>query len=104
MLFIAALSVFVLRVAQLHLGVRSTASPFDTFKQKLFSFSTVQTLGWYTFSAWWFSEVYIWSAPEKANLGWIAAGKYGLDFIEGYGADGFSDHGNAGGSTRGPYT
>ncbi|KAL8826641.1 MAG: hypothetical protein Q9191_003673 [Dirinaria sp. TL-2023a] len=72
------LSIFVLRVAQLHIGARSTVSPFQTFVQQVFSFSAVQTFGWYAFSAWWFSEIYIWSAAADANLGWISAGKYGM--------------------------
>ncbi|CAF9920898.1 MAG: hypothetical protein ALECFALPRED_001659 [Alectoria fallacina] len=75
LLFLSALSIFVLRVAQLHLGIRTTASPFETFTIYLFRLNTVQTLGWYLFSAWWFSEVYMWSVPESANLGWVAAGK-----------------------------
>lgn len=75
LLFVSALSIFVLRVAQLHLGSRTTASPFETFTRYLFRLNTVQTLAWYLFSAWWFSEVYMWSVPESANLGWVAAGK-----------------------------
>lgn len=35
----------------------------------------MQTLIWYTFSAWWFSEVYIWSAPGEARLWWIDYGR-----------------------------
>ena len=92
LLFLSVLSIFVLRVAQLHLGkaggvakgekgtesatgARTTASPFQTFTRYFFRLNTIQTLGWYLFSAWWFSEVYMWSAPESANLGWIAAGR-----------------------------
>ena len=92
LLFVSALSIFVLRIAQLHLGMiwrmpeknrvlkrasgaRTTASPFETFTTYLFRLNTFQTLGWYIFSAWWFSEVYMWSVPDSANLGWVAAGK-----------------------------
>ncbi|KAA6410386.1 MAG: nuclear envelope [Lasallia pustulata] len=75
LLFLCVLSVFVLRVAQLHIGVRNTASPFETFKQYLFRFNTIQTLAWYSFSGWWFSEVYMWSAPNSANLHWVAEGR-----------------------------
>ena len=77
LLFVAALVVFVLRVGQLHLGARTTASPFQTFRRKLYSYDTIRTLGWYTLSACLFSEVYMWSASVDANLGWISAGKYG---------------------------
>lgn len=75
LLFISSLPIFVLRVSQLHLGARTTASSFETFITYLFRLNTIQTLAWYLFSAWWFSEVYMWSVPESANLGWVAAGK-----------------------------
>ena len=76
LLYICSLSVFVLRVAQLHLGSRTTASPFQTFTQRLLDFNTIQTFGWYGFSTWWFSEVYMWSASSDANLNWISEGKW----------------------------
>ncbi|KAL9099437.1 MAG: hypothetical protein Q9163_005062 [Psora crenata] len=54
---------------------RTTPSQFTTFKQQAIRLSTVQTIAWYLFSAWWFSEVYIWSAPQKADLNWLAQGR-----------------------------
>ena len=78
LLFISSLAIFVLRVAQLHFGARTTASAFETFRQYAFHINTVQTLAWYFFSAWWFSEVYIWSASASANLSWTKIGKYEL--------------------------
>ena len=75
LLFIAALLVFLLRVAQMHFGCRTTDSSFDTFKQYLFRFNTLQTLVCYFFSAWWFSEVYIWSMTADTDLQWVAEGK-----------------------------
>ncbi|KZF25750.1 hypothetical protein L228DRAFT_83042 [Xylona heveae TC161] len=75
LLFISGLSIFILRVAQLHVGARTTASPLSTFRQYLIRYNTIQTLIWYNFSAWWFSEVYVWSVPQKANLNWINEGK-----------------------------
>ena len=104
LLFVAALIVFVLRVGQLHLGARTTASSFQTFRQKLYSYNTIRTFGWYTLSAWFFSEVYMWSASEDANLGWISVGKYGCTFRKGrHMADDCLDHGSARGSTKGRY-
>ncbi len=41
----------------------------------LFRLDTLQTVFWYFFSAWFFTEVYIWSAAPNADLGWIAKGK-----------------------------
>lgn len=75
LLFLSALSIFVLRVAQLHLGARTTPSYFATLTQNLVSLKTPQTIAWYIFSAWWFSEVYVWSASTNADLGWITLGK-----------------------------
>lgn len=71
LLYISSLSIFVLRVAQLRLEARNTTSSFVTFTKYLFRFNTVQTLWWYLFSAWWFGEVYIWSASDQVNLGWL---------------------------------
>ena len=59
-------------------GTRTTSSPFDAFRRYFFRYNTLQTLGWYLFSAWWFSEVYVWSASKDANLAWISDGKYVL--------------------------
>ncbi|MCJ1468383.1 hypothetical protein MMC07_007011 [Pseudocyphellaria aurata] len=44
---------------------------FVTFTKYLFRFNTIQTLWWYFFSAWWFSEIYIWSASDQVNLAWL---------------------------------
>jgi hypothetical protein len=59
-------------------GARATASPFETFKKYLVRYNTLQTLVWYIFSAWWFSEVYIWSASYDSNLDWVVKAKYVL--------------------------
>ncbi|KAA8574274.1 hypothetical protein EYC84_005771 [Monilinia fructicola] len=66
--FICAFMIFILRVAQLHVGIRTSKSGFHTFTQYALKFQTVQTALWYLFSAWFFSEVYIWSVPESAGL------------------------------------
>lgn len=63
-----------MRVANLHVGVRTTTSGFETCKQCIVDWlQTVKTIGWYVFSAWLFSEIYIWSAPSSANIWWITA-------------------------------
>ncbi|APA12434.1 hypothetical protein SS1G_03976 [Sclerotinia sclerotiorum 1980 UF-70] len=66
--FICAFMIFILRVAQLHVGMRTSVSTFHTFIQYAPKFQTVQTALWYLFSAWFFSEIYIWSVPESAGL------------------------------------
>lgn len=75
LLFICAFSVFVLRVAQLHIGIRTSNSGIGTFKEYAFRYQVVQTAGWYLFSAWIFSEVFIYSAPKSANIKWITDAK-----------------------------
>lgn len=60
--------IFILRVAQLHVGIRTSNSGWDTFKRYAPSFQVIQTLGWYCLSAFMFSEIYLWSASEDADL------------------------------------
>ncbi|KAL2801480.1 nucleoporin protein Ndc1-Nup [Aspergillus keveii] len=73
LLFISSLSVFVLRVGQMHIGSRTTGSAIHTFKH-LFPLHVLQTFAWYLFSAWWFSEIYKWSASTSAHLEWVKRG------------------------------
>lgn len=68
LLFIPAFVIFILRVSQLHVGIRTSNSGWDTFKRYGPSFQVVQTVGWYFFSAYMFSEIYIWSASKDADL------------------------------------
>lgn len=75
LLFICAFVIFILRVAQLHVGLRTTKSGFETFKQYAFKYQTVQTTLWYVFSAWLYSEIYIFSAPRSAKINWITDAK-----------------------------
>lgn len=50
------------------MGLRTSNSGWDTFKRYGPSFHVIQTLGWYFFSAYMFSEIYIWSASKNADL------------------------------------
>lgn len=68
LLFIPAFLIFVLRIAQLHVGYRTSYSAWDTFRANAGTFQVVQTVGVYGVSAWLFSEVYIWSSPKESNL------------------------------------
>lgn len=68
LLFIPAFMIFILRVAQLHVGYRTSYSAWDTFRTNAAKFQVVQTVGWYALSAYLFSEIYIWSAPKSADL------------------------------------
>jgi nucleoporin NDC1 len=60
--------IFVLRVAQLHVGIRTSYSAWYTFRTYAVRFDVVQTVGWYFLSAYLFSEIYIWSASKSADL------------------------------------
>lgn len=82
LLFMSMLCVFMLRISQTHIGTRTAPAPFDTTKRFLIPFVADSSLShsfntcfWYLASAWWFSEVYIWSA-ENAGLGWVNPIKY----------------------------
>jgi hypothetical protein len=75
LLFVSSLAVFVLRVGQLHLGSRTTTSSIATFRH-LFPLQVAQTFGWYLFSAWWFTEIYLWSSSAEAALEMVKRGKY----------------------------
>lgn len=73
LLFITSLAIFVLRVGQLHVGSRTTTPPISALRH-LFPLQLIQTLGWYLFSAWWFNEIYIWSAPYD-GYEWIKSAR-----------------------------
>ncbi|TVY18304.1 Nucleoporin [Lachnellula arida] len=68
LLFIPAFVIFILRVAQLHVGLRTSDSGWKTFKTYSLNFNVVQTIGFYVFSAYMFSEIYIWSASKDADM------------------------------------
>jgi len=76
LLFLSVLSVFIIRLANLHVGERNTTSGVETLYQHLTSARTYNTLWWYLVSAFVFGEVYIWSRGNDANLGWIDKGRH----------------------------
>jgi nucleoporin NDC1 len=76
LLFLSVLSVFIVRLANLHVGERNTTSGVETLYQHLTAARTYNTLWWYLVSAFVFGEVYIWSRGNDANLGWIDKGRH----------------------------
>ncbi|KAI9054172.1 hypothetical protein LZ554_001343 [Drepanopeziza brunnea f. sp. 'monogermtubi'] len=70
LLFVPSFSIFILRVGQLHVGIRTSYSAFSTFVRYITRARSqvLQTVGWYVFSAWLFSEIYIWSASMDQDL------------------------------------
>lgn len=67
--------VFIVRVANIHVGERITCSGAETAYQILTSPRSLHTAVWYVMSAFIFGEVYLWSRDENANLGWIDHGR-----------------------------
>ncbi|KAJ5176289.1 uncharacterized protein N7482_002166 [Penicillium canariense] len=74
LLFISPLIIFVLRVGQMHLGSRTTPSSLSTFRY-LFPLQVAKTFCCYLFSAWLFTEVYLWSSSTDAHLEMVKRGR-----------------------------
>jgi nucleoporin NDC1 len=75
LIFLSALTIYVLRVAQWHVGRRQTPTPVATFSKYFFRLSTIVTVSAYAFSAMMFVETYIWSRNPKDRLNFIEAGR-----------------------------
>ncbi|EXJ85915.1 hypothetical protein A1O1_06284 [Capronia coronata CBS 617.96] len=71
--FMSSLFIFILHIATLSIGRQTTTSPFATIRTNFLSITALQTMFWYVVSAWWFTEAYVWSAPD---LGWITRGSH----------------------------
>ncbi|KAI1480684.1 nucleoporin protein Ndc1-Nup [Daldinia eschscholtzii] len=70
-IFACILPIIILRIAHSHIGIRTSNSPFDTFRRYAFSFATIETVITFAISAALFSQIYLISIPTSANLGWI---------------------------------
>lgn len=70
-IFTCGLAILVLRIANYHVGLRTTASGFQTLHASLSTLRTYETGLWYLVSSLIFCHVFLWSAPEHANLGWV---------------------------------
>ncbi|KAF2025464.1 hypothetical protein EK21DRAFT_76374 [Setomelanomma holmii] len=75
LIFLPALVVYVLRVAQWHVGERQTLTRAETFQKYFLRKSTFLTLVFYAFSAWLYGEVYIWSRTSASKLGLTDIGR-----------------------------
>ncbi|KAH9876061.1 hypothetical protein J1614_003940 [Plenodomus biglobosus] len=74
-LFIPALTIYVLRVAQWHVGARHTSNPAATLRNYLFRSATILTPAFYLFSSWIYLEAYIWSRAPGNKLGATELGR-----------------------------
>ncbi|OAA57454.1 nuclear envelope protein [Niveomyces insectorum RCEF 264] len=70
-IFFCGLVVIVLRIAQFHIGIRTSNSPFETFLYNVAKPATAETVLSYCLAAWLYAQVYRWSMPASVNLGWI---------------------------------
>jgi nucleoporin NDC1 len=75
LVFLPALIIYVLRVAQWHVGQRQTQTRAETVQKYFFRKSTLLTLAFYSFSAWLYGEVYIWSRTSESKLGFTDTGR-----------------------------
>ncbi len=64
--------VIVLRIAQYHIGLRTSSSAIQTFYRNALRLQTLETLLTYVLSAWLFSQTYLWTTGEATNLEWIS--------------------------------
>ncbi|KAK7415919.1 hypothetical protein QQZ08_012187 [Neonectria magnoliae] len=70
-IFTCGLAILVLRIANYHVGLRTTGSGFQTLRAAIVRLETYETFVWYAFSGLLFCHVFLWSAPKDANLHWI---------------------------------
>jgi nucleoporin NDC1 len=79
LLLIPCLAVFIVRVANMHIGERAANGPalaaLATITHSKSIGNTIHTLGWYMWSGWFFGEVYMWSSKPEDNLGMIDPGR-----------------------------
>ena len=70
-IFFCGLVIIILRIAQFHIGIRTTSSPFETFLFNAAKPKTVETLFSYCLAGWLYAQAFRWSAPEEAGFSWI---------------------------------
>ncbi|EME84519.1 uncharacterized protein MYCFIDRAFT_134643 [Pseudocercospora fijiensis CIRAD86] len=74
LLFIPCLAIFIVRMANIHIGDRTSVSGVETLLKHTSLWKTLYTGAWYAFSAWFFGEVYIWSRSSSAELAMVDPG------------------------------
>ena len=75
LLLIPALTIYLLRISQWHVGRRQTLTRAETFQKYFLRTNTVTTLAFYIFSAWLYNEVYTWSRTGKDRLNFTELGR-----------------------------
>ncbi|KAH7146467.1 nucleoporin protein Ndc1-Nup [Dactylonectria macrodidyma] len=72
-IFTCGLAILVLRIANYHVGLRTTGSGFQTLSTALVKLQTYEALFWYGFSSLFFCHIFLWSASKRTNLQWITS-------------------------------
>ncbi|KAJ4294536.1 hypothetical protein N0V90_008227 [Kalmusia sp. IMI 367209] len=75
LLFISALIIYTLRIAQYHVGERNRETPLEAFQKYAFTSSTIMTVVCYMLSAFLYGEIYMKSQPEEKKLSYTDQGK-----------------------------
>lgn len=80
LLFAPCLAVFIVRVANMHVGRHmascDAAAFFGRFGGVSGIGSVLHTAGWYVWSGWFFGEVFLWSQSSvRKELGWVDPGR-----------------------------
>ncbi|KAI3395567.1 hypothetical protein diail_1079 [Diaporthe ilicicola] len=69
-IFLCGLAIIVLRIAQYHVGLRTSNSGLETFLKYAATPQTLEAVVSYTLSSWLFSQIYLWSSTE--DLAWVS--------------------------------
>lgn len=80
LLFAPCLAVFIVRVANMHVGTYNASSDAAALLGRFSGVSGIgsalHTVGWYIWSGWFFGEVYLWSrSGARPELGWVDHGQ-----------------------------
>ncbi len=70
-IFFCGLIIIILRIAQFHIGIRTSNSPFQTFLISAAKLKTIETIASYCLAGWLYGQVFRWSAPASSSLSWV---------------------------------
>ncbi|PHH87098.1 hypothetical protein CDD83_9321 [Cordyceps sp. RAO-2017] len=71
LIFACGLAILILRIANYHVGLKTTASGLQVLGSAMLSLQTYETGFWYGFSSLLFCPVFLTSMSDSANLHWI---------------------------------
>ncbi|KAI9158664.1 Nucleoporin NDC1 [Paramyrothecium foliicola] len=71
LIFGCGLAILILRIAQYHVGLRTTGSGWQILCASVTSLHTYETAFWYGLSSLVFSHVFLWSMSDDSGLRWV---------------------------------